>query len=466
MKRISYCLLCLCLLFSEGAGQKRSTGGKAPASAYKLIALKVTGTTSYTDKEILAASGLQMGQNVADGDFKEAVQRLGDSGMFADAAYSYTTSASGTRVEMKLDDVDRSKLVPARFENFVWFTDDELHAALKRRAPLFNGSLPLSGALADHVSEALQAMLTEKRLPGRVDYLREAHDEVLIAINYRVEEVSIYIRSVEFPGASPEQVPLLTAAVRHEIGATYGRPALAAVAELDLLPVFLERGYLKAEFAPSNARVIPQNVARSDSGAGGQASSAVTSEASSEVTSKVTSEVSSEVQVDAIIPVTPGRVYSTSKVDWKGNSVIVTNELSSLVHLPVGQPADAVRLIHDLDKVQKLYRSRGYITVQIKPEATTDDEKSAVGYILNVREGDLYKMGDLEITGLDTQSAARMRAAWTLAAGQPYNADYPKKFVADTGPLLPRSVRWGVNIHETPDAKDKTVDVEVHFKQQ
>ena len=104
--------------------------------------------------------------------------------------------------------------------------------------------------------------------------------------------------------------------------------------------------------------------------------------------------------------------------------------------------------------------------VQIKSEAQFDDEKSTVHYSLNVVEGDLYKMGELEIAGLDTQATARMRAAWTLREGQTYNADYLKKFLEDTGQLLPRGVHWAVSIHETPDSKDKTVDVEIRFKQQ
>ena len=176
-------LLCFSLLLSTplissaAAAQKQSSRTTRPPAANKLTTLKVTGGTIYTDKEILAASGLIMGQIAADGDFKEAVQRLGNSGMFSDASYSFSSSASGVKLEIQLRDVDRSKLVPAHFENFAWLTDDELQAALQQRVPLFKQLLPLSGNLADHVSEALQAVLTDRKLPGRVSYLREAHDQ-------------------------------------------------------------------------------------------------------------------------------------------------------------------------------------------------------------------------------------------------------------------------------------------------
>jgi outer membrane protein assembly factor BamA len=133
--------------------------------------------------------------------------------------------------------------------------------------------------------------------------------------------------------------------------------------------------------------------------------------------------------------------------------------------MPPGQPADAVRLLRDIDAVGKLYRSRGYMTAQVKPDAQCDDEKSTVHYDLNVVEGDQYKMGELEIAGLDTQAKARMQEAWTLREGQPYNADYPKKFLDDTRQLVPRGVQWAIGVHESLDAKDKTVDVEIRFQQ-
>src|SRR5258708_35693257 len=103
--------------------------------------------------------------------------------------------------------------------------------------------------------------------------------------------------------------------------------------------------------------------------------------------------------------------------------------------------------------------------VQLKPDAQLDDEKSTVHYDLNIVEGDLYKMGELEILGLDTQAKARMQAAWSLRQGQPYNADYPQKFLDDTRQLLPRGLQCKVTIHESPDRKDKTVELESHFQQ-
>jgi outer membrane protein insertion porin family len=444
MSQVECFALCLLVLTPAGAAQKHPASKASPASATKLIALKATGTARYTDKEILAASGLQFGQDAADGDFKEAVRRLGDSGAFGEIVYSYSSSSAGVKLELQLTDSDKNKLVPAQFENFVWFSDDELRTAVEHRVPLFKQLLPLAGNLSDQVSEALQAILTEKRFPGRVNYLSEGDKSggPLHAIVYRVEEVSIKIRGFEFPGASPDQAALLATAARRSIGASYERSALAAVAKFDLLPVYLQRGYLKAAFGPSDARLVPNTSSAEDA------------------------QGSADVQVDAIMRVDPGKVYSTASVDWKGNSALKTSEVAPLIHLPPDQPADAVRLLRDIEAVSKLYRRRGYMTVQVKPEAKLDDDKSTVHYDLNVAEGDQYKMGELEILGLDTQAAARMHEAWTLREGQPYDADYPKKFLDDARQIVPHGLQWTASIHESLDSKDKTVDVEIRFQQQ
>lgn len=449
MNLVARLALCICFLVSGVAAQKHSAKASTD-SASKLIAVKVSGTKRFSDREILAASGLELGRNASDADFKEVVQRLGECGLFADVAYSYSSSDTGTKLELQLADIDAAKLVPASFENFVWFTDDELHAAIEKNVPLFKDLLPVGGSLPDRVQEALQALLSQRQLPGRVNFLREAStaDGAIIAINYRVEEVNIRIQGVEFPGATPELAAFLTAAARRIIGEEYGRSTLAAAAKFDLLPVYMQRGYLMAKFGLSTARALPQST-----------------DGPVDAKSSDTREPT-ELQVVAILPVSPGIVYLTSSVDVKGCSAISATQITTLMHLKPGEPADAVGLRRDLDNVIRLYRSRGYMTVQVKPEPMFDENQHAVRYDVKVIEGDQYKMGELEILGLDTRAKDRMREAWKLQQGQPYNADYPKKFLEDTRSLVPAEVEWAISVHETPDAKDKTVDVEISFKQQ
>ncbi len=418
---------------ASAAAQKPSGSKTVPATAYKLIEVKVTGSQRYTEKEILPASGLALGQNVVEADFKETARRLGNTGLFTDVAYSFSYSPAGTKLELQLTDIEESKLVPAHFENFVWFTDEQLLAELQRHVPLFKQRIPVSGTMPDNVEQALQATIDNKQIPARVDYLREAPPEggSIIAVAYIVESLEIRIHNVEFPGATTDQLPGLQAAARKLSGARYLRSPLAKAAIVEFMPVCLHRGYLNASFGDFQARIVSQS--------------------------------EGEVEVDAILPVTPGKVYSTSAVEWKGNKVIAADELQRLINLPHGQPADAVRLVSDLETVAKLYHTRGYMAAHVTPQPVLDDEHSTVHYDLNVSEGDQFSMGEFQIAGLDSQARARLQSAWKLREGDPYDSEYPKRFLTETSKLVPVGVPWDIRIQEAVNEKDKTVDVTIRF---
>ncbi len=128
---------------------------------------------------------------------------------------------------------------------------DKLRAAV----PLFQGQLPVGGNLADQVSDALQTLAIEHQLQGRVDYLRSgAADGPIEAFDFSITGQDIRIRQVEFPRRGSAELPDLEAAGEEASGQDYSAPAFGLEAEKNFLPVFLERGYLKAVFARSPAQ--------------------------------------------------------------------------------------------------------------------------------------------------------------------------------------------------------------------
>jgi len=70
------------------------------------------------------------------------------------------------------------------------------------------------------------------------------------------------------------------------------------------------------------------------------------------------------------------------------------------------------------------------MAVQIKPDPQMEDEKSLVHYIINVSEGDVYKMGELEILGVDTTSKDRLRGPGVCVKG------------SLTTPITPENFSW------------------------
>src|SRR5438552_15034693 len=94
---------------------------RKPPSTFKLISINVTGTKRYTPAEIIAATGLQLGQTVSASDYKRASQELGESGAFSDGAYTYQHSAQGTKPDLQV--ADSNQFLPVRSDKFVRISD-------------------------------------------------------------------------------------------------------------------------------------------------------------------------------------------------------------------------------------------------------------------------------------------------------------------------------------------------------
>src|SRR3984957_14801172 len=438
-KAISRFLLLLTALSSLCEGQSSQTLlAQVPASARQLIGIKVTGSKRYSEQAVAAATGLQMGVAVSDDDFKKAARRLGDMGVFTDIAYSFSYSSAGTKLELHV--TDAAKFVPARFEDFVWFSDAELRQRIKQHAPLFDGELPLFGRLADEVSDVLQAMLVENSIPGHVEYLRAGkQDGPVESIDYHVNDVLIQIRNIEFIGAADVDLPALESAAKRLPDREYSRSRLSQFVQRQLLPVYYERGHLRAQFGEPQTKVVKQPATENEDGPRNQ------------------------TVVDVSYAVTPGLQYKLKSLEWSGNHEFPTGTLQKMVRAEPGQPANTIRLGDNLKDIQKLYGSRGFITATTQPEAQFDDAAGTVAIRLEVTEGAVYHMGELEFRGLDNSLTAKLRNAWKIRPGEVYDSTYLSEYLPAAHKLLPPTLDWDVASHVTANGRDKTVDVDLIY---
>jgi outer membrane protein assembly factor BamA len=421
----------LCCLLLSGFLHAQVRGNTRPLSpsSFKLVVIKVTGSVRYTPDEIIAASGLQTGQTVSEEDFKKASQQLGESGAFTNVAYAFQFSREGTKLDLQV--ADTSKLARSRFDNFPWWSDVDLVNQLHSRIPLFKGELPLAGSLPDQVSDALQALVIEKSSQSHVDYLRSGPlNQPIDAFVYSVSGPAIRIRKFEFPGTSGAESSALQEAAAKLQNENYSRAALRVQAEKDLLPVYLERGFLKAAFSDPVPRIAHEDA--------------------------------NEVEVDVSFEVKPGLQYKCTRIEFSGRGVFPPDRLKTLVHQPIGEPANDLRLHQDMEAVQKLYGTRGYMAAIARPAPTLDDANAAVSYLVEITEGDKYTMGDLDIRGLDSHTTARLAEAWKIRGGDAYDSSYLFKFLDETNDMLPGG-QWNITPHVTLDDSGKTVDVTIRY---
>ncbi|HKS74733.1 MAG TPA: hypothetical protein VJQ82_16130, partial [Terriglobales bacterium] len=113
--------------------------------------------------------------------------------------------------------------------------------------------------------------------------------------------------------------------------------------------------------------------------------------------------------------------------------------------------------------IRQLYGTKGYMAASLHPAPQMDDQQATVKYAIAVHEGDVYKMGDLNIEGLDKQTTARVQEAWRLRGGDPYDSSYPKRFLEETAREIEGMGAWRISTREALDDKDKVVDVTLRY---
>jgi outer membrane protein assembly factor BamA len=393
---------------------------------FNLARVVVTGSQRYREEDLVRATGLTVNTQVTSDDLQNAANHLGNSGAFATVQFLFKPAVGARGVEADFQVTDAEKYLPAMFENFVWFSDQDLQDALHQAVPLFKGNIPNSGTMSDDVSAALRKFLAAKGLPSEISYIMSATFGGLpTAYKFKVADANLKISDVMLIGAArmtPEQLAKAVAPLK---GTDYLRSDVAIVLEKNLTPIYQQRGYLKF--------------------------------AITEIKPKV--DEKSQVTVEATL--SEGEQYRLAGLSWSGNTLISSDDLTKHITLKTGNPVDALQLDRDLAQVRKLYGKFGREAVSIKPlPAFVND---TVSYAFQVTEGDLYRMGKLEIEGVEPEQAHKLEQIWKLAEGQPYDATYVHQFIADTVVKVPGH-KWDWKMFEQIDDPQKTVNVRLQIK--
>jgi outer membrane protein assembly factor BamA len=248
---------------------------------------------------------------------------------------------------------------------------------------------------------------------------------------YRVSGPAIHVQNVSFDGAGSAELPALEAAAAKLKGMDYSLETIQVRSAKDLLPVYQERGYLKAVLGDP----IP----------------------------KIAQDSPQETLVDVTFPVKPGRQYRLESLELRGCKAVAADDLRGVMKSRPGGVANQVQLSSDVEAIKKMYQTNGYMAAEVQPMPEFKEEESAVKYIVQIKEGDLYKMGELDIFGLDGRTTARLEEQWKIRGGDAFKGDYPALFIQEALKELSLMGSWKAGMHLGVNHKDKTVDVSLRF---
>jgi len=409
----------------------------AAQQAMRLERIQVVGLKRLTTDQVVALSGLQTGQMIDNAALDAAAGKLLQSGLFRRLAYRVRSTSGAATVTF---DVEESAVnLPVVFENFVWFSDEELAEAIRKDVPYFNGSAPANGDTTDKIAASLQRLIAARNIKGTVEYLPYVSRDKQELV-FAVKGAHVPVCSLHFPGASAVSEADLVKASRELLSAEYSRKDVATFAPIKLLPLYRRIGKLRAEFQP------PTVVLESSAGCAGG--------------------------VAVTIPVEEGATYRWAKSIWDGNEKLGVEELATALGMNPGDLADGIKIDQGVKNVARAYARRGHLTAAVRESIEYDDAASLVSYRFAISEGPRYFMGNLIISGLAPADTESLKSKWTLGTNAVFDESYIdefrrtslREFMVAYAQRLRNGPRLGVSVETRPDAQKLSVDVLITIK--
>jgi outer membrane protein assembly factor BamA len=404
-------------------------------SGRKIAGIETEGLQTLTAETVIATSGLKIGESFSVEAIDAAAERLVKSGLFKRVAYRTRNVGGNVTITFQLEEV-KGQSSPVVFDNFIWFSDEELSAAIKREVLSFNGSAPDTGNTNEAIKKALQNLLAERKLPGQVEYNLTEHEHL-----FRVAGVPMKICTLHFPGAQSVSEQKLIEAARSSMDLEYSRQSAKIFPKYGLYPIYRELGHLRATFGEPVARP----------------------------------ETNPDCEgVDLTIPVNEGAVYSWVKAEWSGNQVLSAKELDAALGMSAGEVANGKKFDQGLSEIRKAYGKRGHIQVHTNETPQFDDATSRVTFKIAVNEGPQYRMGTVEFKGFTPVDAALLSEKWGLKSGEVYDRSYANRFLhVDADEILSRIFKArlsqgkpvpNLSNQEQTDSQTLTVNLTIELK--
>ncbi len=394
-------LLAMAFLFvasSFATSSARASQAAAPAQpengSAMLASIQIVGSKRFTSAQIAAATGLKIGSQVTRADLQQAANALAQLGPFTNVQYRYATEAAGVVLQFQVVD---APAVPVFFDNFPWFTDEQLDAALRQSTPLYDGTAPLHGTLLDSMANSLGLFLVAHGYPGTVSHTlatRVFSDQEVQ--EFKVDNAGIDLSAVTFTDPLAQNDRGIRTRLTGLIGKPYSRTAIELFELEQVRPVYLAHAYDRVQFQPPKPQV----------------------------------DASDRSRVSVTVPIDPGPAYTWAGVTWTGATAISQAELNSMVKLVPGESANGMKIEATWQAVEDAFANLGYLDVTLTPTPRYDDATKHISYTVAINQGPQYRMGQLILSGLSVEGERRIRGAWQIQPGQIFDKGAYDEFLA------------------------------------
>jgi outer membrane protein insertion porin family len=378
----------------------------AHAQSYTIAAIVFTHPGPYTNAELLTASGLAPGQPLAENTLPAAAQHLLDTGFFSDATINYTGSPKSLTIHVDLKPIPLDKLLPTSFENFIWFTPDELTSGIHALVPLYRGVASDAGNLPDAIQSALQQMLTAKGITATIFHtiIEPTTQHPIRVFDFTIDQPTVRLGTVHLsmvapPGAAASLTPGLqqaaTAATRHPFNEGLAGRTLQDI----LLISFRNAGYIQSTLDNLQRTVAP---------------------------SPADPKIFLVTYTTRIVTSDP---YKVSTLNFNPTPLYSAADFARDAKLHPGGLANASDLSKTETAISDTYLAHGYLDIYLLSHPVTDDTTHTVAYTLEPIPGKIYHLHTASPTGLSPEALQEFNTAWQMKPGDVYNPAYVSDFI-------------------------------------
>jgi outer membrane protein assembly factor BamA len=160
--------------------------------------------------------------------------------------------------------------------------------------------------------------------------------------------------------------------------------------ELNLRPLYEQRGMYRVQFNPGKAQWTDEGVSVS-------------------------------------VGIVEGQTYQLSKVELIGDN-LPTDAMLSAAKLPVGKLANWKEIQQGIWDMERTVKRTGHFEAAASPDRAFDDSARLLNLRIRVSKGPLYHFGEVHFTGLSPDLQDRARRVWLPKPGAPYDYVYPTEF--------------------------------------
>ena len=406
---------------------------------YELAGIKVTGKGNYEEFIIIGYSGLKIGDiiEVPGSDITNASKRLMKQGLFAQAQIKVEKIA-GDKVWLEIALRTQPRISEINYTGVKKSEQEDL----QNRLQLMKGN-QITQNIVNRATQIIEKYFDDKgfsnasvKIDLREDLSKE--NEMIVDINInknnKMKVNKIYIEGNEVLSDKAIKKAMKKTNEKNNILELFNQKKFVETDYRDdlnrIIEKYNEEGY-------RDAKVVFDSVAQHD-----------------------------EKTLDVFITIDEGKKYYIKDINWVGNTLYSSQELSNVLGILPGEVYNQKllnkRLLEDDDAVSNYYMNKGYLFYQLVPI-----EKNIVGDSIDLElrmfEGPQARINNVVINGNDRLYEKVIRRELRIKPGELFSKDdlmRSLREIAQTGHFNPENMQPDIRPNEENGTVDIVLDLE------